>query len=91
MRYTFGVLHSCNTLIDAHTYAPGARGAVTIVFDSVALIREGDAVMIGSMLILSAGLGLFILLGVAGKWRVEHDEKRRAGAQPPRDRGDRAA
>lgn len=31
--------------------------------------------MIGGMLILSAGLGLFILLGLAGKWRVEHDEK----------------
>ena len=27
--------------------------------------------MIGGMLILSAGLGLLILLGIAGKWRVE--------------------
>lgn len=31
--------------------------------------------MIGDMLILSAGLGLLILLGIAGKWRVEHDAK----------------
>lgn len=31
--------------------------------------------MVGGMLILSAGLGLFILLGIAGKWRVEHDAK----------------
>lgn len=36
--------------------------------------------MIGGMLILSGGLGLFILLGIAGKWRVEHDAKRRRGA-----------
>lgn len=31
--------------------------------------------MIGGMLILSAGLGLLILLGIAGKWRVEHPDK----------------
>jgi len=50
------------------------------------------APIIGEMFIPpGAGLGLFILLGVAGKWRVEHDEKRRAGAQLPRDRGDRVA
>lgn len=31
--------------------------------------------MIGDMLILSGALTLFILLGIAGKWRVEHDAK----------------
>lgn len=33
--------------------------------------------MIGGMLILSGGLGLLILLGVAGKWRVEQDAKQK--------------
>lgn len=46
--------------------------------------------MIGDMLILSAGLGLLILLGIAGKWRVEHDAKVEREAEDARKRnGDR--
>lgn len=39
--------------------------------------------MIGNMLILSGGLGLFILLGIAGKWRVEHDAKQKQARSTP--------
>jgi len=42
--------------------------------------------MIGEMLILSAGLGLFILRGIAGRWRVDHDEEVRESARPQEDR-----
>jgi len=39
--------------------------------------------MVGQMLILSAGLSLFILLGVAGRWRVDHVKQNRKGARLP--------
>lgn len=38
--------------------------------------------MIGGMLILSGGLLVFILLGLAGKWRVEHDAKQQKRNDP---------
>ncbi len=39
--------------------------------------------MIGNMLILSGVLTVFLLLGVAGKWRVEHDAKQKQARSTP--------